>query len=215
MMRLSYLLVVGGVLGACSGGSSEPTGSSTSALTGPIEVRVAEDTDNDADDALTSLASRPTQIVVTLTRVDARIDDPRAKGDDDDWITLALTTRTVDLLALPTGGFASLGVTQLPAAGIERLRLFVSSAGPNYVVTADGQSHPLVVPSGEIRVNGDFDAERCAAGQITLAFAGRASIEVHPLSDGWVLRPVVRVSEAALAGGPCDDDDEHERRSRQ
>jgi hypothetical protein len=206
-------------------------------LTGPVEVRVAEDTDNDVDDPLTPPALRPTQIVVTLTRVDARIDDVHAKGDDDDWTTLALVTRTVDLLALPSGGFASLGVTQLPASGIERLRLFVSSGGPNYVVTADGQSHPLVVPSGEIRVVGDFDAERCAVGQVTLAFAGRASIEVHPLGDDldvglspdaavnadaaslgdgsagvaiaeqWVLRPVVRVSEAAIAGAACGDDE--------
>jgi hypothetical protein len=197
---------------------------------------VAEDTDNDVDDPLTPPALRLAQIVVTITRVDARVDDVNAKGDDDDWTTLALTTRTVDLLALPSSGFASLGITQLPAGGVERLRLFVSVGGPNYVVTADGQSHPLVVPSGEIRVVGDFDAEQCAVGQVTLALAGRASIEVHPLGDDldmgpspdaalnadaalrgdastdaafgeqWVLRPVVRVSEAAIAGAPCGDD---------
>jgi hypothetical protein len=225
MMRLSHLLVVGGLLGACSGGASERTGSSTSALTGPVELRVAEDTDGDADDASMPPALRPTQIVVTLTRVEARVDDVNAKGDDDDWTPLALVTRTVDLLALPSGGFASLGVTQLPAGGIESLRLFVSSGGPNYVVTADGQSHPLVVPSGEIRVRGDFDAERCAVGQVTLAFAGRASIEVHPLgvdvdaasradasttaalTEQWVLRPVVRVSETAMTSGACEDDE--------
>jgi hypothetical protein len=229
MMRLSYLLVAG-VLGACSSGPSEPTGSSIAGLTGPVEVRVAEDTDNDVDDPAAPDALRPTHVVVTISRVDARIDDASAKNrDDDDWTTLALTTRTVDLLALPAGGFSDLGVTQLPAGGIERLRLFVSAGGPTYVVTADGQSHPLVVPSGEIRVVGDFDAEPCAIGQVTLAFASRASIEVHPLGDDWdgdgalradaspdaatagpaqwVLRPVIRVSDAPMDSAPCEDDE--------
>jgi hypothetical protein len=227
MMRLSYLLVAG-VLGACSTGPSEPTGSSTAGLTGPVEVRVAEDTDNDVDDPRAP-ALRPTQVVVTITRVDARIDGASARGGDDGWTNLALTTRTLDLLALPAGGFTSLGVSRLPAGGIERLRLFVSAGGPNYVVTADGQSHPLVVPSGEIRVNGDFDAERCAVGQVTLAFASKASIEVHPLGDGWegdaalraeaspdaavagsgqwVLRPVIRVGDAAMDSAACEDDE--------
>lgn len=209
---------------ACSGASSEQTGSLSGALTGPVDVRVAEDVDVDADDLTQPPALQPTHIVVTITRVDARVDDTGTKGDDDTWMTLSVATTTVDLLALPAGGFVSLGVTQLPAGGIERLRLFVSNAGPNYVVTADGQSHPLVVPSGEIRVNGDFDAEGCAVGQVTLALAGRHSIEVQPLDPTapatgsasstaaeWVLRPVIRVSEAAIQGAGCatETDEKH------
>jgi uncharacterized protein DUF4382 len=213
-MRLHSFLPCAFVLTAC-GPSSEQTGSLSSSLTGPVDVRVAEDFDGDSDALVQPPDLQPTQIVVTITRVDARLDDEGAKGDDDGWVTLSLATVTVDLLALPAGGFVSFGVTQLPAAGIERLRLFVSSAGPNYVVTADGQSHPLVVPSGEIRVNGDFDAEGCAVGQVTIALAGRHSIEVHPLGGAapastteWVLRPVIRVSEAVMQDTGCVTDDE-------
>src|SRR5689334_17081747 len=90
---------------ACSG-HSQTTGTSTSALTGPVEMRVAEDTDLDQDDVT---ASPPmvsaSHIVVTITRVDARIDDDDSRGDDDGWTTLSVATRTVDLLGLPTGGF--------------------------------------------------------------------------------------------------------------
>jgi hypothetical protein len=234
MIRLSHLFAFGIVLGACSG-SSEPTASVGLALTGPIEVRMAED-EADVDDSLAPASLEPTRIVVTITRIDARVEQGGVGGDDDGWATLSLAVRTVDLLSLHAGGFVSLGVTQLPAGGIERLRLFVSSSGPNYVVTADGQSHPLLVPSGIIRINGDFDAEACAVGQITLAFAGRESIEVHPLGVGvdvglavavppvdaaastdagaagqWVLRPVIRVTEAEMQEASCPDDGDRGR----
>jgi hypothetical protein len=193
----SPFIVLAGVI-SCSG-SSESTGSTAAGLiTGPIDVRVFEVVDGDE----TPPATTATSIVVTIDRVDAKLE-----SDEQDWTTLSVVNKTVDLLALPTGGFVSLGVAQLPAAGLERLRLFVSAAGPNYVVTADGQSHTLVVPSGEIAVVGDFDAEACAAGSIALAFAGRKSIEGHPLADGtteWVLRPVVRLREVDAQVQPCE-----------
>jgi Domain of unknown function (DUF4382) len=214
-MRLLSFLPCSLLVAAC-GPSSEQTGSLSSSLTGPVDVRVAEDFDGDSDPLVQPSDLQPTQIVVTITRVDAKVDGTGANGDDDPWVTLSLATVTVDLLALPSGGFVSLGITQLPAGGIERLRLFTSSAGPNYVVTADGQSHPLVVPSGEVRVTGDFDAEGCAVGQVTLALAGKHSIEVHPLggaapasSAEWVLRPVIRVSEAVMQDTGCITDEDH------
>lgn len=215
-MRLLALLPYTLFVAACGGNSPELTSSLSGALTGPVDMRVSEDFDVDSDDLVQPAALRPTHIVVTITRVDARVDGTGAHGEDDDaWVTLSLATVTVDLLALPAGGFVSLGITELPAGGIERLRLFVSDAGPNYVVTADGQSHPLVIPSGEIRVNGDFDAEGCAVGQVTLALAGRHSIQVQPVggtasasSMNWVLQPVIRVSEAVMEGAGCDSDEE-------
>ena len=237
MSRLHRLVPL--ILLAGCAGSSESTGTTGSALTGPIDLRVAEDTDADADDTLPAPARQATSIVVTFSRIDVRTDltgtsmdagdAMTSLADDDVWRTLSLGPRTVDLLALPTGGFASLGITELPAGGIERMRVFVSSAGPNDVVTKDGEVHPLVVPSGEIDVAGDFDAEGCASGFVTLAFAGRRSIEVHPVRDGvsadagatdggsdagpveWILRPVIRLREAVMKGAPCMNADEGDR----
>jgi hypothetical protein len=93
--------------------------------------------------------------------------------------------------------------------GIDRLRLFVGPTGANYVVTADGQRHDLVVPSGAVDVVGDFDVEGCAIGHVTPAFAGKKSIVVHPLADGtneWALRPIVRVREVDVSNTGCADD---------
>jgi hypothetical protein len=206
MLHIRHLLLpLASFVVACSGASSSGlTGSTGSALTGPIDVRLVEDVDGDVDVATPAA----TQVVVTITKVEAKLDE------DDAWTTLALGPTTVDLLSLPATGFASLGVARLPASGVERLRLTVSAIGPDYVVTADGVHHALVVPSDAIAVVGDLDAEACAAGHVTLAFAARSSIAVHPLGDGtteWVLRPVIRVKETVTDAAACPEGDDGEK----
>jgi hypothetical protein len=57
----------------------------------------------------------------------------------------------------------------------------VSEVGPNYVVTADAALN------ADAAFGGDASADAALAGQ-------------------WVLRPVVRVSEAAIAGAACEDE---------
>jgi hypothetical protein len=198
MISIRHLLPFS-LLVACSSAASESTTSTGSALTGPFDVRLALDADGDLDPALPAVA----RIVVTISRVDAKL-------DEGPWTTLSLGTTTVDLLSLPANGFASLGIARLPASGVEKLRLSVSGLGPDYVVTADGVRHALVVPSDSVEVIGDLDAEACATGHVTLGFAGRGSIVVHPLDDGtvqWVLRPVIRVEESVAQEAACEADD--------
>lgn len=120
-------------------------------------------------------------------------------------MTIADGPFSLDLLSLDGGNLATLGVAQLPAGDVDSLRLVMSEGGANYVVTTAGATSPLVVPSGDeagIRVTGDFDAHACATGHVTLEFAGRHSIEVHPDgdADAYVLRPIVHVREATLSG---------------
>jgi uncharacterized protein DUF4382 len=193
-------------LAACSGAqSSLPTASTSSELTGPIEVRL--DNVEEVND-LAPVVSAATKVVVTITRIDARV-GVHGDGDDGGWRTIVDKTETVDLLSLNGGSFASLGIGTLPAGNLEQLRLFVSETGPNYVMTADGVTHALIVPSSEIRIVGDFDTESCATGHVTLDFEGRHSIVVAPDEgqSGWILRPVVRLGEV-VAGCPAGDDDD-------
>jgi len=188
------------LLVAC--GSSEATSSGSSSLSGPIDVRLANDFDADESPPAVTV----TQLVLTISRIDAKIDTGKT-GDDDRWTTLSMSTTTFDLRAIALGGFTSLGSAQLPAGGVDRLRLFVRPSGSNYVVTSDGQRHNLVVPSGATEVVGDFDVQGCATGHVTLAFAGRKSVIVHPLGNGgneWQLRPVVQVGEAAVNSTGCE-----------
>jgi hypothetical protein len=201
---------------ACSGTGESTVGTSTGALSGPLEVRVMNDTDNDGDEQPPIADAK--QIVVTINRIDAKV-------DDGGWTTLSMSTQTIDLMALQGGTFATLGIATFPAGGTERLRLFVVDTPPSYVVTADGALHPLVVPSGDeagIEVVGDFDIAPCATGQVTLAFAGKRSILVTT-DDGpagaitWHLRPVIRLKDVLTSGtcprAPEDDEgngDHHE-----
>ena len=199
---------------ACSGTSgSEGTGTTQAALTGPVTVHAA---DGDAASVLASIPIVPqaaglTKIVVTIARVEARadVDDTGHERDDDAWVTVANGPFTLDLLSLEGGSLSTLGIAKLPAGDVDSLRLVLREGGQDYVVTAAGATLPLTVPSGDeagIRVTGDFDAPACATGQVTLEFAGRHSIEVHPDGDhdAYVLRPIVRVREATIAGA-CSD----------
>jgi hypothetical protein len=198
LVKLSLLSLL---LAACSAGT---TGNGSSSVSGAIELRVADIDDDDV--GVTPPADTASQVVVTISRIDARFEDARPDDEDDVWSTVSMKTMTVDLLTLKGGTFASLGITQLPAGELEALRLFVSPAGPSYIVTADGVRHALNVPSDAIRVTGDFDVAPCANGHVTLAFAGKKSIVFEDSSGTWNLRPVIRMREV-VATGSCPDDE--------
>lgn len=186
MRHLIALAALTALAAACS---SDPGPSGQS---GDIEIRLVDAPNMDV-----------TQIVVTITKVEAHV--------AGSWQTLSSATKTVDLLKLQGGTFALLGVTSLPAGKITQFRLYVTDAGPNYVVTPDNMSHPLTVPSGDesgIKLKADVDVAPCSQGSITLDFDGHNSIFTHPLGSGagdeWILRPVIRLKETALSGS-CND----------
>jgi hypothetical protein len=197
-MKLSLAFLL---LAACSGSSAQGTLSTSSALSGPIDMRVADVDDDDL--GVSPPAAQATHVVVTVTRIDARFEDARPDDDDAVWTTVSTSTTTLDLLSLQGGTFASFGVAQLPAGSLEALRLFISPAGPNYVTTGDGVQHTLSLPPGTdtwIKVVGDFDVAPCASGHVTLAFAGRKSLVLESDSGAWLLRPVIRIREVAATG---------------
>jgi hypothetical protein len=180
------------MLFALVGCSSDPSGGG---MTGRIDVRLVD-----------APSDTVTSIVVTVTKVDAHV---ASAG----WVTLANTTQTIDLLKLQGGTWASLGVTQFPAGHVTQVRLYVTDAGPNYVVTPDGVQHPLTVPSGDesgIKIIGGFDVAACETGNITLDFDGHNSIFTHPVGTGagdeWILRPVIKLKSVEHAG-TCDTPD--------
>ncbi len=184
------LLPLAALVLATACGSQDP--SSQAGQSGDVEIRLVD-----------APSTTVTQIVVTITRVEAHV--------NGSWVTLSNTTKTVDLLTLQGGTFALLGVTTIPAGKITQFRLYVTDAGPNYVTTPDTKQHPLTVPSGDesgVKLKADVDVSPCSQGSITLDFDGKNSIFTHPLGAGagdeWLLRPVIRMKEAALSGS-CSD----------
>lgn len=190
------------ILSACSGsGGIEASATTTSTLSGPIDLRVTE-----ADDQGTlPAADTAAQIVVTISRVDARLEDARPDSDDVVWTTVSTHTVTVDLLSLRGGAFASLGSMRLPAGQLQAMRLFLSPVPTSYVVTADGVRHGIAVSPGTqtwFKVASDFELAPCEAGHVTLEFAGKTSIAVEVGYGTWMLRPAIRVRDT-VASGAC------------
>jgi hypothetical protein len=189
---LGKSLVVAGLLSSCTAdGETSTTGAALKP--GQVELRLVD-----------APADEVTEIVVTITRVEAHV----AGGGG--WIVLGDKTATIDLLKLQGGTFAQLGVAQMPAGRVTQLRLYVKEDGPNYVTTPDGNQHPLTVPSGTesgIKIKAGFDWPACALGNFTIDFDGKKSIHVHPkgagAGDEWLLRPVVRMKSVQITGDGC------------
>jgi hypothetical protein len=151
--------------------------------------------------------SEVTEIVVTITRVEAHV----AGGGG--WMVIGDKEGTIDLLKLQGATFAQLGVVKMPGGKITQMRLYVKEAGPNYVTTPDGMHHPLTVPSGPqsgIKLKGQFDWPTCGVGNVTIDFDGKKSIFTHPkgagAGDEWLLRPVVRLKSVSVKEGTCGTD---------
>jgi hypothetical protein len=195
----NVLSLLGLAVAACGGSGAEVAATTTSALSGPIDLRVTEADDHDTLPAADTAA----QIVVTISRIDARIEDGRPDSDEGVWTTVSSQTTTVDLLSLRGGAFASFGSTQLPAGKLEALRLFLSPSPPSYVVTADGVRHGIAVSPGTqtwFKLASDFELAPCAEGHVTLEFAGKTSIAIEVGYGTWMLRPAIRVSDVVSTG---------------
>lgn len=196
-MRLSSTaFLVPFVILGCSGQSTAPIGSSGSGLTGPVQMQVTNSIDTDSDGLVSA-----THVVVTITRIDARV-------EDDGWRTVLAIPMKVDLLSLRNGTITVLGVATLPVGQFEQLRLFIAPTGA-YVTTTDGVKHALQVPTEPVQVVGDFDEKACSTGHITFDFAGKRSVVMEKDSSGadvWVLNPVIHLHEVVTG---CPDESEH------
>jgi hypothetical protein len=143
-----------------------------------------------------------TSIFVTLAKVDALL--------PSGWTTIVEKEQGIDLLTLQNGQFLALGLAALPPGRVGQLRLHLTPGGDHHVVTPDGVTHPLSVPSGEasgIKLVGGFDVPACGDGQVTMDFDGKRSLQV--ISSGknagqWSMRPVIRL-KSVVTHGACSD----------
>ena len=142
-------------------------------------------------------------IVVTIDHVDAHV-------AGDKWQTIVSTPQTLDLVTLQGGTLATIGVATVPAGEITQVRLYLS--GDATVTTPDGMQHPLIVPSGNIKIVG-FAAEECRTTAATITFDG---VDYHAADGQYILRPTVKVTHTAdMGAGACGDGDDggHENES--
>jgi len=126
-----------------------------------------------------------------------------------DWITMPFadggSTRTCDLKKLQTAQDI-LGVGTLPTGHYTQLRLVVSSAkiylqnassGPACAssLSIQGPSFDVVIPSGEIRLNREFDLTAAGGGgttMILLDFDGDRSVRMTG-NGRYMMSPVIAI----------------------
>ena len=131
----------------------------------------------------------------------------RAHRSDSDWTVVpfinAATSRTCDLKKLETSEDV-LGTGALPAGHYTQVRLVVQSstlyfdnaaAGPACATTITppaGASAALDIPSGEVKLNREFDVTSSSSMTMLLDFDGNGSI--HQTGNGrYMMSPVVSI----------------------
>ena len=111
-------------------------------------------------------------------------------------VVLSSSVMTVDLLGLTNGVFTTIGDATLPVGHYRELLL---ELGPGSTVVVDGVTHPLMVPSSKLHLEGSFDVTSGAMTVLQLDFDASKSIKVTG-SGKYMLQPHVRVLSANQAG---------------
>lgn len=184
-MRLIYAITLV-CLGTLACGDS-PTGPSGSA--GTLTVMLKDTPFSDAR-----------AVLVTFSEVTAH----RSTEADFTRVPFAgsATSRTCDLKKLQTAQDV-LGTGPLAAGQYTQIRLVVSSAALYFenestggpcaaTVTASGRSAPLEIPSGEVKLNRQFEVSASGATTMLLDFDGDRSIR-ETGNNRFMMTPVITV----------------------
>ena len=177
--------------GGTSGGGPNP---GTSTPSGTLSVRITDSPFSDAK-----------AVLVTFSSVEVHL------SDGDSWETIPFasgSSRTCDLKKLQ-GPTDVLGVGSLKAGHYTQVRLVVSAANIYFdnassggacaasIAAPAGQSAPVDIPSGEVKLNSEFTVAG-AAMTMTLDFNGDQSIKATGSGNGksptkYMMTPVIRV----------------------
>jgi len=187
-MRAALLLSVGVALIAlaCGGSSMSPTAPSTAEAT--LNVMLTDSPFSDAK-----------AVVVTFSEVSAHV-----TGGDFAKLPFAggAASRTCDLKKLG-GAQDVLGTGPLAPGHYTQLRLVVSSAVLYFdnaaggaacassIAAPGGRSAPVDVPSGDLKLNREFELTSASATTITLDFKGDQSIK--QTGSSYMMTPVIAI----------------------
>lgn len=191
------------VLAVCSAvalASCGDTRSSTgpSGMNGTLNVRITDSPFSDAK-----------AVLVTFSEVSVH----KSGESESSWSTVPFaggaTTRTCDLKKLE-GPQDILGVGTLTAGHYTQVRLTVSSASLYFdnastgsacsatIAAPAGANASLTIPSGEVKLNREFDVPAGGSTTMTLDFKGDASI--HQTGNGrYMMGPVITVTSVSTS----------------
>jgi hypothetical protein len=187
LMLLPLLLLVI-TLPMCSSSGGDATSPTPAGESGQSTLRVYL-TDKPAEEYL----------AVNVTVVAVRIHQSSDVGElDAGWIELPVTAAMpIDLLTLRNGVLYELCQTPLPAGHYQQIRLELASntgTAPPFsqsVVTADGVTHALEVPSGTIKIVHGVSVDAAQVTSLTLDFDASQSVKQRG-NGTYYMTPVIK-----------------------
>ncbi len=186
------ILVLSGVLAACSSDSGSETGTVTVTL---------QDTPANVEKLEVTLSEVSVHFVPQGNSEDEDGDqnndgdssDYETAGSDIDkpaWVNiLSEEEATFDLILLKDNPTV-LGSIELGEGKITQIRLYLSETTAP-VATIDGIEHPVTVPSGKIKLVGQFDIVADHETVIRLDFDAAESLKEN--ANGYRLQPTIKI----------------------
>ncbi len=126
---------------------------------------------------------------------------PAGDSDPNKWVTVSDQARTIDLLTLRNDVTILFAQNTLPAGTYTQIRLEV---GTGSTVVIDGQSFPLLTPSGEesgVKLVHPFTISGGGTTGLVLDFDAEHSV-VQTGVDKYVLVPAISISNSTPGGNP-------------
>ena len=122
--------------------------------------------------------------------IDLREVNVKFATDTTGWVSLQTTPGIYNLLGLQNGVDTLIAQGNFPSNVVKEIRLVL---GDNNTIMSGGQSYPLTIPSGsesglKIKVSKNLQANL-----ETLLIDFDAALSVNQETDGYKLRPVLRV----------------------
>jgi hypothetical protein len=213
LATLAAFLLFTSLLPMCGGNGGDGAGVTTapSSTTGSGGSGSPSGGDGSSSVLRFQLTDKPAEQfqAVNVTVASVRVHQSAAAGErDGGWTEFAVAAAMpVDLLKLRNGVLYELCQAQLAAGHYQQVRLVLTpnsgTAGPynQSVVTADGVSHPLEVPSDSVKIVHSFSVEASTTTDVTLDFDASQSVRQRG-NGAWFMQPVIgAVSSTKRARG--------------
>lgn len=125
----------------------------------------------------------------TISSVVVTVNKVQLGSEENGWITVSTATKNYDLIALKQSNITSLyGDATVPAGTYNQIRLDISKV----VITDNGVAHDAKLPSGVLKIDGNFVVKD---GQTsTVVFDFKADKSIHITGNGkYIFAPVINL----------------------